>query len=301
MKGFRRSYSGISNQHLFYGVDLIVYLEGGPRSFNKEDVYKGAFHEETEDIIFWRNLFERFKSSTKVKFKSIGSKSTIKDIALDIVDGKIHSVFVAMDNEFDEVLNKKIEHEKILYTYGYSWENDVWNNEVVRHIIQELSAIEITPEDIQDNFIDFLSKVRIGVLADCYLFEKGDSFFPRKGHLVCVNCEPKDLPNVKKEVINQLIIKKNLKPSTINSYGRRKGIDVKKHCYGHLLADYCCQVIMHYLRNRLQLPSVNKSIIYRMGLRKYFQFFFDNTAIQEYYRGQFNKNEAQQNVYAIAG
>lgn len=293
MKTFKRTNKGISNQHLFYGVDLVVYLEGGPKAYNKEQVYNDFFHEETDDIIFWGNLFNRFKTATKVKFKSIGSKTTIKEIAVDIIAGKINSVMVAMDNEFDEILAQRIENDNVLYTHGYSWENDVWSHEVIRAVIQELSAINIEPDDIKQNFENFISKIKIGVLADGYLFSKGNSFFPRqKGHLFCVNCEPDDLPEAKKDTLNSLLAKKGLKTSTLYSYGRRKNINIKRHCYGHLLADYCCQVVIHYLKNRLGLPSLNKTIIYRMGLNRFFQNFFDNTTIHDYYQNQFNRNSA---------
>jgi len=51
MSGFKRTISGLSNQHLFFDVDLIVFVEGG-RSFNKEEVYVNKYTEETEDVIF---------------------------------------------------------------------------------------------------------------------------------------------------------------------------------------------------------------------------------------------------------
>lgn len=288
MSGFRRTFSGVSNQHLFYSVDLIVYVEGGPNSYSKQEVYGGSFNEETDDIIFWRNLFEKFKSATKVKFKSVGSKTTIKEIAVDIIDGHIRSVMVAMDAEFDEVLNRRLNHPNVLYTHGYSWENDVWSDQVVREVIGELSAIVIDPMDIQRNLNDFLKKIKIAVHADCYLFDKGQSYFPRqKSRLSCVNCNPADLPHVKKEVLDQLISTKGLKRNTLYAFGKRKQIDTLKHCYGHLLADYCFQVVMHYLKNRLNLPTAPKAIVSRMGIKNYFQKCFAGTAAFNYYLTQF--------------
>jgi len=110
MSSFKRTLRGIGNQHLFYDVDLVVFLEGGSLSYNKADVYAGKFTAETEDIIFWRNIFNKFFIHKKIKFKSIGSKKTIKEIAIDIINGQLSTVYVAMDNEFDEILNKRMEH-----------------------------------------------------------------------------------------------------------------------------------------------------------------------------------------------
>lgn len=41
MSAFTRTISGSNNQHLFHNVDLIVFLEGGSVSYNKQEVYAG--------------------------------------------------------------------------------------------------------------------------------------------------------------------------------------------------------------------------------------------------------------------
>src|SRR5690606_79017 len=109
-------------------------VEGGNTQYSKTEVYSGSFNHETVDIIFWSKVFHNFVNDKKIKFKSIGSKSTIKKIALDIVNEQIKTVLVAMDNEFDEILKKQISHPNIYYTFGYSWENDIWNAAVVKSV-----------------------------------------------------------------------------------------------------------------------------------------------------------------------
>lgn len=290
---FRRTTSGLNNQHLFHNVDIVVFVEGGKTQYNKTQVYSGSFNHETEDIIFWSNVFKNFVSGKKLKFKSVGSKSTIKEIALDIIDGQISTVLVAMDNEFDEILRKQISHPNIYYTYGYSWENDVWNAEVVKSVIEELTAIKIEHSDIEDNFNAFIKDLKLAVYADGYMFKKENSFFSRKkSPLFCVDCNPTDLPSIKKEEIETRITDKGLKKANLYSYGRRHSIVTKKLCYGHLLADYCVQLIMHYLKNRHSLKNISKDIIYRIGLNKFFNEQFDSGDVYEYYQQQFEKNVA---------
>ena len=295
MSGFKRSVSGLNNQHLFYNVDLIVFVEGGNQSFSKAEVYSGSYHTETEDIIFWRNLFSIFKNTKKIKFKSVGSKTTIKEIVLDIVNGKLQTVMVAMDNEFDEILKQRIEHPNVFYTYGYSWENDVWNHIVIRSIIEELSAVKIETDEIEQNFRSFLKSLKLAVYADGYLFKKASSFFPRRaGVLFCVECTSLDLPTIKGVEITNKIAEKGLKKNLYTRFlsGNRHSIDTLKFCFGHLLADYCCQVIFSYLTIRHNLTGVRKDIIYRMGINKSFQLTFNGSPIHDYYEAQFNKNGA---------
>ena len=290
---FRRTTSGLNNQHLFHKVDIVVFVEGGKSQFNKTQVYSGSYNHETEDIIFWSKIFDNFVAGKKLKFKSVGSKSTIKDIALDIIDGQISTVLVAMDNEFDEVLQKQLSHPNIYYTHGYSWENDIWNSSVVKSVIEELTAIEIQHSDIENNFNSFLKNLKVAVYADGYLFKKEASFFPRKkSPLFCVDCNPTDLPSIKKDEIEKRLNEKNLKKSTLYSFGRRYSIKTNKLCYGHLLADYCVQVIMHYLKNRHSLKNISKDIIYRIGINKFFNEQFNSGEIFEYYEEQFAKNVA---------
>ena len=291
--GFKRTLSGLTNQHLFHNVDIVVFLEGGDTCYTKAEVYTGSFSNESNDIIFWKNIFQTFLDNKKIKFKSVGSKTTVKEIALDVISGNVSTVMVAMDKEFDDILNQRLQHSNIIYTQGYSWENDIWNEHVIREVISELSAIEISSSDLNKNFSKFLKNIKPAVYADAYLFGKGNSFFNRpKGYMSLINCKPVDLPHVKLEKVELAIFNKGVKKGTVYSFAKRKQIDVKKSCYGHLLADYCFQVIMHYLKNRLRLPSLYKEIIYRMGLNKFFQNHFNSSDTYNYYLSQFPKNGA---------
>ncbi len=291
MNSFKRTTSGLNNQHLFYNVDFVIFLEGGNVSYTKSEVYSGKYHSETEDVIFWTKLFSNFNKSKKLKFKSIGSKTTIKEISLDIVNGQLKTVLVAMDNEFDELLNKRIVHSNVYYTYGYSFENDIWNASVIKGVIEELTAVEFENTDIELNFNDFLKKIKIGVYADYYMFKKHASFFPRKsGYMFCVDCAPVDLPMVKQVNLDAKLVTMGLKKTTLQAFGRRHSIDILKFCYGHLLADYCCQLIMHYIKKRHSLSNISKDIIYRMAINKFFYSSFKTGDVFEFHKAQFQRN-----------
>jgi len=291
MSGFKRTNSGLNNQHLFYNVDFVVYLEGGKTSYTKTEVYSGKYHEETEDIIFWTKVFKKFNEGKKLKFKSIGSKTTIKDISLDIINGQLKTVIVAMDNEFDELLNKRIAHPNVYYTRGYSFENDVWNASVIKGVIEALTAVEFETDEIELNFNDFLKKIQIAVYADYYMFKKAMSFFPRKaGYMFCIDCAPVDLPKVKQVDLSTKLTTVGLKRNTIQAFGRRHSVDVLKFCFGHLLADYCSQVIIHYIKKRHSLSNLSKDIINRMAINFFFNNCFNSGEVFEYHEKQFQRN-----------
>lgn len=296
MTAFTRTPAGLSNQHLFYGVDLIIYLEGGEETFTKDQVYDGSFNDESLDEIFWKLLFAKLKVKEKVKFKPVGSKTTILQIADDIVSDKLKSVMVAMDSEFDQVEGKHLNHESVHYTFGYSWENDIWNIDIVVELIETLTAQNVDVDAIKENFDEFAKNIRIGVFADAYLFRDGKSFFPRKkGHLACVECQAPDLPSLKKDTVAKWLNDASLKRSTLNAFGRRKNINVSQHCYGHLLADYCCQLISHYLKNRIGLQGISKAIMHRMSIGVYFNTFFQESPCLPHYRASLSRSLALDN------
>lgn len=283
---FKRTNNGLSNQKLFYKADFIVYVEGG-LSYSKEDVYRGSYNDESIDIIFWSKLFEKYKSSVKFKFKAVGSKATALNIASDVVLGTINSTYVAMDSEFDDLLKQKFKHEKILYTYGYSWENDVWNFNTLKTVLEELTATKVQENILQKIHNKFIRDIRTGVCADSYLFYKGNSFFPRKKYLACVVCNPNTVPYINAKELNKMYTDKNLKRSTVNAFGRRHQIDVGRHCYGHLLADYHFHIIAYYLKKYAGLQSIPKEFVYRIAINKFSSSLGNLSLIKKHYDDQF--------------
>lgn len=106
-----RTNYGLSNEHLFYGVSLVVYCEG------KED--DGTTHDE----MFWGRVFSEF--GVTCVCKSSGSKSSIVPLALRAIDGNVENVVFAMDRDYGDFHGHVLENRRVIYTYGYSWENDI--------------------------------------------------------------------------------------------------------------------------------------------------------------------------------
>ncbi|KUJ49924.1 hypothetical protein AR685_17025 [Chryseobacterium sp. JAH] len=71
--------------------------------------------------------------------------------------------------------------------------------------------------------------------------------------------------------------------------GNKNKIDALKFCFGHFLADYCCQLIQHYLRKRHSLTNLKNDIINRVGIKKYFDTSFNSGPAHDHYLNQFNK------------
>ncbi|MCG7493298.1 DUF4435 domain-containing protein [Thalassobius sp. Cn5-15] len=110
---FTRTNLGIENEHLFHGVDFVVYCEG------KEIEGEGS----SLDEVFWERVFR--ENGKSVHCKSMGGKSVVRPLAERVVAEGIRNVIVAMDRDYDDLRGLAIDHPQVFYTFGYSWESDV--------------------------------------------------------------------------------------------------------------------------------------------------------------------------------
>ena len=145
---FTRTSSGLSNLHLFYDSDLIVYTEGGTQTFTLEDIQKGSYSRNSVDIKFWKHVFEINGFEKKVSFRAIGSKTASKSICEKIISGEIHNIIVAKDRDLDEYVDSMFNSPFILYTKGYSWENDVFVKDLTYEQINSMLLTAETPEEV---------------------------------------------------------------------------------------------------------------------------------------------------------
>ncbi|MEQ6119717.1 DUF4435 domain-containing protein [Reichenbachiella sp. MALMAid0571] len=279
---FTRTSNGLANQCLFYNVDAVVFTEGGNISWSIEDIYSDEYNEKAIDIIFWRKLFNRFTDHLNLKFKAVGSKATVNAIALEIESNNISTVIAAMDSEFDELYNRKVNSSNVLYTRGYSWENDVWNADITVSILEDLSGEEIDKNTINDCIQQFHSEIIEGVYADAILFGSNKSFLPRKGHLKCVECSNNSMPKIKPEFLENLLSENGLKRKQIQSFGKTKKINSQQHCYGHLLNDFHYHLVRYISNTVLKIKVINKDLLENMAISKFDQMMPNE--MLEYYK-----------------
>lgn len=148
---FSRTDIGLSNLHLFYDSDLIVFTEGGTKTFTLQEVEEGKCSTNSIDIKFWKNIFDINGLEKKVSFRAIGSKTASKSICEKIVNGEIRNIVVAKDRDLDEYVDTIYTSPFILYTKGYSWENDVFVKDLTYEQIKSMLLTAEVPEDV--NFI----------------------------------------------------------------------------------------------------------------------------------------------------
>jgi len=282
---FLRTPQGLNNEASFFDVDYVVYLEGGTNSYTIDQVIdEGKYNEETDDIIFWRNLFKHFCGS-KIKYKSVGSKITLLDLHKRILD-ETKNILICMDSDFDKLSNNCLEDKRVFYTYGYSWENDVFCLDVIKKVCCCLTALDQTSVSIENRFTSFLQEILDGVKADYLLSKNACSFFSRDGgRLKYVDSNAKVKTSLLKEDIERHGI-------TTKQLLDTKIYDAQRYCFGHLLADYSCRLITVFLKEKLDSLHISNNLLNRAALNQfYYQLESDliKNPIYHYYKTQFER------------
>lgn len=250
---FTRTPAGLSNLHIFFSVDVVVYVEGGTRTYTFSEVRAGSGDEQSEDVAFWQRIFSTFSPGRTYKFRAVGSKDTVSQIADDIIDHGLTTVYVAMDRDFDNVKGTLKIAPGIFYTFGYSWENDVWQPDVIKDTFYELCPVcpaGISPDaQIQSCFNNFEREMRWVVYADL-LFNLHDLAFKdlrdKPNSVILLGANGK--PRINRARIRQLIKESKLVRIAPLMTGRKIRLSVLTDCYGHLVSIFGFRVIAYLLR-----------------------------------------------------
>jgi len=91
--------------------------------------------EQTFDYHFYSALFKKYIPNKNIKIKVIGSCVEVLDLYYKIADNNINNSFAIIDRDYDGIISSRIKDYRLLYTYGYSWENDFWSLKICTTLI----------------------------------------------------------------------------------------------------------------------------------------------------------------------
>lgn len=169
---FERSASGQSNRAIFLGVDYVCYVEG------PEEADCGA------DIAFWKTVLNAVRPELKIWFVSRGGKPNLERLAQEIVESDISNVLVAMDADYSRLFSGRfIDDRRILYTLGYSWENDIFHSGLAVDLYAKLALSQVVSHEVESYidglWSDILKKTYWIMLADFFALARKTSVIPR--------------------------------------------------------------------------------------------------------------------------
>ncbi len=247
---FRRTSAGLSSLHLFYNVDVIVFVEGGV-PISRARVDDGEGNDVSVDILFWRKIFEHFRPDIRAKFRAVGGKPTVESIAKDIQSGAISKAVAAMDADYDDFCSEQIGHPNVLYTHGYSWENDVCVVPVFEEAFYSFVPVDRVANPIrhlvQPQMDEFFDGIVRYVRADFMLCVLGSSLFDREKPLGTLVLDD-GVPTLNKGWLRNRFRGRrppNVKVSLLHDV---KGLSSGRHLVGHVLMEFFYRVFCVLVR-----------------------------------------------------
>jgi hypothetical protein len=286
---FRRTPSGLQSLHLFFRADIVVFCEGGV-PLNFEAALQDTTERETLDTLFWRRICEFCDPKRKYHFKSVGSKTTLREIARDIIERNVQSILVCVDKDFDEVCARKIAHDQVVYTFGYSWENDAVAFDVIDRVFFRLlgrsPATAAVLATARDRLRIFAARLIRWTEIEIALYTRGEgTLFPRDNPLAMVDLNG-DFP----------ILCENRLRTRLAALGYRRGPritlrvaddEVLQRSWGKLISQYTFQVAQQLLRERDRHLRPNYNLFMRLVIAEFIEAMKDNPlhVTTQYYSG----------------
>lgn len=279
---FNRSYHGQSNQSAFSNADLTAYTEGGKKSYTIIQIENGQFSPTSVDIDFWKTILKIHGCEKKIHFKAIGSKTSGDEITERIVNGKINNTLIFKDKDLDHYLEKYISHPKVIYTKGYSWENDVFTQKNIIDLINEYIFDDIPTESktkIENSFQN-LEKIGSKLIRLEVIFRKhGIRFLTNvSGEAIIKNGEidMDFLINKIRSITQNSNIKRPFKYVKIQS-----SFDFYQDCYGKIFESISYHLTANILKELTDIKNFSKEIFQKNALRIFFSALQKNN--DEYY------------------
>ncbi len=292
---FHRSPSGLTNLHLFIGADVVIFVEGGQQSFTLDEVIDGSYSHSSVDLKFWQGMFSIFLSDgRKCQFRAIGSKPTLKSIAGLIIKNQVFNVWVAMDRDHDYFHGELHIAPGVLYTHGYSWENDVCSPEVIEDVFWTLAQIARgsvpVRVEIESLFAQVCGQLQRAVYLDILIGFHGGSLLPRdKPDSMYKLMGQYGKPSVNREYLSKLINQLRLTYPRPILRSAAINLHVTRDCVGKIIACFCYRALQYLIKQYTSLGSIQKQLISSLMIEKFISYMNLHRGgnIYAHYAGQF--------------
>lgn len=278
---FTRSVSGRSNMHSFLGVNYIVYSEGG--AFDKAIGQSIS----SIDAIFWKGFFSRFLPDLSYSIRSLGSKENLLPYAKDVADEKITNTIVVMDRDHDHHRQCIISHPCVIYTCGYSWENDAWRAESVISKLERISVGGVSKEfadEVRIKCRNFFSDFNRLVFVDVLCSLERVQGIHRERYWSFVDSQDSSRLRVKKDAFKKLIA--TVKAGRVNKfkYAGSDRITSERDCYGKLLAKFVYEIFCKGFQTLTGQKNLSRAMA-DIFMAEHFQYMdlSRDPLIQKYY------------------
>ncbi|NTU70985.1 MAG: hypothetical protein HGB10_04085 [Coriobacteriia bacterium] len=253
-----RTNSGLQNLHLFLKADVVVFIEGGTCVFTYDQVTAGQCSSVSADMVYWQRVFAHYLPTTRLSFRAVGSKPTLKTIADKISSFGLKHVFVAMDQDADRFSNSLITAPGVFYSWGYSWENDLLHACTLTEGVLGLCPIDrLTYEQpiahqVRQALSDFYDEARWYIKADVALMAvTGEGLFHRGKWKKYLDYPENHsaAPRFNRAGLRQAFEDKRRRLGPrLPAVSNPQELDPKRYCFGHMLGTFQYRLLTHLVK-----------------------------------------------------
>ena len=179
---FRRTNGSFSSLHLFYGVDYVAFCEGGGSVPYGALLQGEAGEHGTADALYWKKRLDCVHAGKRTKVISVGNKSFLNELCEVGRSENFKTVFICMDTDYDHICSSLRKEPFVYYTWGYSWENDVFCPAVIERVARVFCGEDESCSESLDAYAEILAAAIKHCELDLALVKQGKKgIFKRSG------------------------------------------------------------------------------------------------------------------------
>ncbi|WP_157032890.1 DUF4435 domain-containing protein [Sphingomonas changbaiensis] len=263
----------------------MIYVEGGRND-------KG--HVESFDAMFWRAVFAALRPDLKVRCVPKGDKATLIQIAEDNMRSGAQNWIVALDRDYDELTGCLLLDARVVYTFGYSYENDVFCPEAIEALFYNVCPLcersEEVSEVIKVLIDDFIRQSWLAHLGDFYGTLIGRRVLDRKKPQKYVQVGGYGAkPKIRRSMFLADIAAANSgAPRPKCNNGPLTKAMLPRLAVGKLYAHFAFHVLAHVQRKVSFMPNLQRDSLFAAAIQSLRTFLVDypDSAIGMHYREQ---------------
>jgi len=279
---FERTALGQQNRSLFLGVEKIIYVEGG-----RSD--KGFT--ESFDGMFWKKIVAERRPDLRVRAIPKGSKNILVELAQSLDRNVTPDVVIAMDRDYDELTGSSIDKPGVIYTFGYSFENDVFHPDNLANLFSDLCPLCDDTTEIQRDVHELMNEY----VTDAWWAHFADVCGQVVGRGVISRNQPQrylvsgnygSRPKIAKASLAIDVYRAN----TGRARPAVRGVQLKKEMIprlsvGHLYAAFCFRLMAFFHNKHSNTAKLTKDSVTSSAIQSFASFLRrdGSSAIKEYY------------------
>jgi len=245
---FMRTSGGINAQKKFHKVDMTFHIEG--KNVNDKPGIKTS---DLCDYKYYKAILDHYLPEHRIKIKVLGCCRSVLDYHSIIKQKKLKNDIVIIDRDYNGIISSRINDYGVIYTYGYSWENDFWTEVLSTHVIAMLTAGN---NDSVDRYLKSIKRAakRISLLSKINICSKSHGLtlfnIAKKGGSkgVALNFNNNFvLPSREFSRLTSAVKKSHQKESIISIYNKIKTID-NRLIQGHFFEYLACGLIVNCVK-----------------------------------------------------